>query len=122
MKKLKRFLLIPLASLFGLSVMVAGDNGISAHADNYTANWGTHELVQQSDYDLRDGATESQFISYGPSAVGKVWYSRSVANFYDLDKITVLTSYAQYDNLLKQGIYSSSTVCTLLRHIRILNS
>ena len=110
MKKLKRFLLIPLASLFGLSVMVAGDNGISAHADNYTANWGTHELVQQSDYDLRDGATESQFISYGPSAVGKVWYSRSVANFYDLDKITVLTSYAQYDNLLKQGIYSSSTV------------
>ena len=110
MKKLKRFLLIPLASLFGLSVMVAGDNGISAHANNYTANWGTHELVQQSDYDLRDGATESQFISYGPSAVGKVWYSRSVANYYDLDKVTVLTSYAGYDSLLKQGTYSASTV------------
>ncbi|MBE6132120.1 MAG: hypothetical protein E7180_01830 [Erysipelotrichaceae bacterium] len=110
MKRLKRFLLIPLASLFGLSVMVAGDNGISAHADNYTANWGTHELVQQSDYDLRDGATESQFISYGPSAVGKVWYSRSVANYYDLDKVTVLTSYAGYDSLLKQGTYSASTV------------
>ena len=110
MKRLKRFLLIPLASLFGLSVMVAGDNGISAHANNYTENWGTHELVQQSDYDLRDGATESQFISYGPSAVGKVWYSRSVANFYDLDKVTVLTSYAGYDSLLKQGTYSASTV------------
>ena len=110
MKRLKRFLLIPLASLFGLSVMVAGDNGISAHANNYTANWGTHELVQQSDYDLRDGATESQFISYGPSAVGKVWYSRSVANYYDLDKVTVLTSYAGYDSLLKQGTYSASTV------------
>ena len=110
MKRLKRFLLIPLASLFGLSVMVAGDNGISAHANNYTENWGTHELVQQSDYDLRDGATESQFISYGPSAVGKVWYSRSVANYYDLDKVTVLTSYAGYDSLLKQGTYSASTV------------
>ena len=117
MKKLKRFLLIPLASLFGLSVMVAGDNGISAHAANYTANWGTHELVQQSDYDLRDGATESQFISYGPSAVGKVWYSRSVANYYDLDKVTVLTSYAQYDNLLKQGTYSASTVKDQIEYV-----
>ena len=117
MKKLKRFFLIPLASLFGLSVMVAGDNGISAHANNYTANWGTHELVQQSDYELRDGATESQFISYGPSAVGKVWYSRSVANYYDLDKVTVLTSYAGYDSLLKQGTYSASTVKDQIEYV-----
>lgn len=77
---------------------------------NYTANWGTHELVQQADYNLRDGATESQFISYGPSAGGNVWYSRSVANYYDLSKVTVLPSYKEYNELLSKGQYAMSTV------------
>lgn len=77
---------------------------------NYTANWGTHELVQQADYNLRDGATESQFISYGPSAGGNVWYSRSVANYYDLSKVTVLPSYKEYNELLSKGQYTMSTV------------
>ena len=114
MKKIKSKILSSIVGLLGLSLVVGGVSGslgnkVSAE-ETYTENWGTHELVQQSDYDLRDGATESQFISYGPSAQGKVWYSRSVANYYDLDKVTVLTSYKGYDSLLKNGTYASSTV------------
>ena len=102
MKKISKMISVSLASIFGISIATALPTSISHAESSYTANWGTHELVQQSDYELRDGATESQFISYGPSAQGKVWYSRSVANFYDLDKVTVLTSYKGYDSLLSE--------------------
>ena len=112
MKKITKLLLVSLVSFFGISLATSQTAPIeTAHAEvGYEANWGTHELVQQADYELRDGATESQFISYGPSAQGQNWYSRSVANFYDLSKVTVLTSYKNYDTLLQNGTYSSSTV------------
>ena len=111
MKRITKLLLVSLGSFFGISLATSQTAPSEiAHAAEYEANWGTHELVQQADYELRDGATESQFISYGPSAQGQNWYSRSVANFYDLSKVTVLTSYKNYDTLLQNGTYSSSTV------------
>lgn len=111
MKNTKKALVVALSCVLVLCVALTFVVVPTSNAESgYTANWGTHELVQQADYNLRDGATESQFISYGPSAGSNVWYSRSVANYYDLSKVTVLTSYKGYDTLLKQGTYSSSTV------------
>lgn len=111
MKNIKKFLLTSLSAIFGVSLIATQMIPLNnAFASDYTPNWGNHELVQQADFELRDGATESQFISYGPSAGSQVWYSRSVATTYDLDKITVLTSYKGYDTLLKEGVYSTSTV------------
>ncbi len=110
MKIFKKTFLVVLSCLLVLCVAVTLTSTQTSNADDYTVNWGMHELAQQTDYNLRDGGTESQFISYGTSAQGVSWYSHSVANYYDLSKVTVLTSYKNYDEFLKNGQYAMSTV------------